>query len=65
MDIWLVRNWSSFERCTWEIACWKELPEGGEMMYLDIMEFLEQCLGKPILGIDKRYGPFLKSKGVK
>lgn len=39
--------------------------QGGKMgITLDTMKFLEDWVAKHILGTDKKYGPFLNSKGV-
>jgi hemerythrin len=32
---------------------------------IEVMDFLKDWLGKHILGTDKRYKPFLNSKGVR
>lgn len=41
-----------------------EVATGKKLISLEVMKFLEQWLDKHILGTDKKYGPFLNSKGV-
>ena len=46
------------------IALQREFEQGKAMMTIEVMDFLQQWLDKHILGTDKKYGPFLNSKGV-
>lgn len=46
------------------LALQAQFEEGKAMMTIEVMEFLQQWLDKHILGTDKKYGPFLNSKGV-
>lgn len=46
------------------LALQQQFEQGKAMMTLEVMEFLQQWLDKHILGTDKKYGPFLNSKGV-
>jgi hemerythrin len=41
-----------------------QFQEGKVTITLDVMDFLQQWLDKHILGTDKKYGPYLNSKGV-
>lgn len=43
----------------------KEFQLGKVTISHDVMDFLKKWLDKHILGTDKKYGPFLNSKGVK
>lgn len=42
----------------------QEYQEGKITITLEVMKFLQDWLNKHILGTDKKYGPFLNSKGV-
>lgn len=42
----------------------KEFREGKAMMSIEIMNFLKEWLSTHILGTDKKYGPFLREKGM-
>ena len=42
----------------------KEFSAGKLMLSMEIMTFLKEWLVKHIQGDDKKYGPFLNSKGV-
>ena len=42
-----------------------QFKQGKATITFDVMDFLQQWLDKHILGTDKKYGPFLNSKGVK
>ena len=42
----------------------KQFAQGKATLTLEVMDFLQQWLDKHILGTDKKYGPFLNSKGV-
>ncbi|MFZ5453027.1 MAG: bacteriohemerythrin [Thermodesulfobacteriota bacterium] len=42
----------------------KQYHQGKVNITLDTMKFLEDWVAKHILGTDKKYGPFLNSKGV-
>jgi len=46
------------------IALQQQFEQGKAMMTMEVMDFLQQWLDKHILGTDKKYGPFLNSKGV-
>ena len=46
------------------LALQMQFDQGRAMMTLEVMEFLQQWLDKHILGTDKKYVPFLNSKGV-
>lgn len=41
-----------------------QFEQGKATITLEVMDFLQQWLDKHILGTDKKYGPFLNSKGV-
>jgi hemerythrin len=43
----------------------KDFNQGKITITFDVMEFLQSWLDKHILGTDKKYGPYLNSKGVK
>lgn len=43
----------------------KEYDEGKQALSLQVMEFLAGWLKNHILNSDKRYGPFLNSKGMR
>ena len=43
----------------------KQFQQGKITITFDVMDFLQKWLDKHILGTDKKYGPFLNSKGVK
>lgn len=47
------------------LALQQQFEQGKATITLDVMDFLQQWLDKHILGTDKKYGPFLNSKGVK
>ena len=42
----------------------KQYHQGQVNITLDTMKFLEDWVTKHIMGTDKKYGPFLNSKGV-
>ena len=42
----------------------KQHHQGKVNITLDTMKFLEDWVTKHIMGTDKKYGPFLNSKGV-
>ena len=42
----------------------KQYHQGKVNITLDTMKFLEDWVTKHIMGTDKKYGPFLNSKGV-
>jgi len=42
-----------------------KVASGGRVITIDVMNFLKQWLNNHIIHTDKRYGPFLKVKGVK
>jgi hemerythrin len=42
----------------------KQYHQGKVNITLDTMKFLEDWVAKHIMGTDKKYGPFLNSKGV-
>ena len=42
----------------------KQFQQGKITITFDVMDFLQKWLDKHILGTDKKYGPFLNSKGV-
>ena len=46
------------------LALQQQFDQGKATITLDVMEFLQQWLDKHILGTDKKYAPFLNSKGV-
>lgn len=46
------------------LALQQQFEQGKATITLDVMDFLQQWLDKHILGTDKKYGPFLNSKGV-
>ncbi|MEW6426531.1 MAG: bacteriohemerythrin [Thermodesulfobacteriota bacterium] len=46
------------------LALQEEVQRGKAMISMEVMKFLEQWLDKHILGTDKKYGPYLNSKGV-
>ncbi|MDD5758093.1 MAG: bacteriohemerythrin [Desulfobulbaceae bacterium] len=46
------------------LALQSQFEQGKATITLDVMNFLQQWLDKHILGTDKKYGPFLNSKGV-
>jgi len=46
------------------LALQAQFEQGKATMTIDVMDFLQQWLDKHILGTDKKYVPFLKSKGV-
>lgn len=43
----------------------KEFQLGKITISNDVMDFLKKWLDKHILGTDKKYGPYLNSKGIK
>lgn len=43
----------------------KQFREQKITITFEVMDFLEKWLDKHILGTDKKYGPYLNSKGVK
>ena len=43
----------------------KQFSEGKSVLSFDVMNFLKNWLSNHILGTDKKYTPFLNSKGVK
>ncbi len=43
----------------------KAVSSGKATVSMEIMRFLKQWLTGHIMGVDKRYGPFLKQKGVR
>jgi hemerythrin len=43
----------------------KGFKEGKLMLSIEVRDFLRDWLVKHIMGTDKKYGPFLNSKGVK
>jgi hemerythrin len=43
----------------------KQFKEGKPVLSFDVMDFLKTWLQNHILGTDKKYGPFLNSKGIK
>jgi len=45
-------------------ALQQQFDQGKATITMDVMDFLQQWLDKHILGTDKKYGPFLNSKGV-
>jgi len=45
-------------------ALQQEYQAGKRGLSLDVMKFLEDWVAKHIMGTDKKYGPFLNSKGV-
>ncbi|MBA3015372.1 MAG: bacteriohemerythrin [Proteobacteria bacterium] len=47
------------------LALQQQFEQGKVTITLDVMDFLQQWLDKHILGTDKKYAPFLNSKGVK
>jgi hemerythrin len=47
------------------LALQQQFEQGKATITLDVMDFLQQWLDKHILGTDKKYGPFMNSKGVK
>jgi hemerythrin len=47
------------------LALQAEFEQGKAMMTLEVMDFLQQWLDKHILGTDKKYWPFLNSKGLR
>ncbi|MBU0484036.1 MAG: bacteriohemerythrin [Proteobacteria bacterium] len=46
------------------LALQNEVKTGKGTITLEVMNFLKNWLDKHILGTDKQYAPFLKSKGV-
>ena len=42
-----------------------QFQQGKITITFDVMDFLRKWLDKHILGTDKKYGPYLNSKGVK
>ncbi|MCA1945071.1 MAG: bacteriohemerythrin [Desulfovibrio sp.] len=44
---------------------YREFQSGRATVTLDIMRFLKDWLQGHIMGVDKKYGPFLKEKGVR
>lgn len=46
------------------LALQAQFDQGKATITLDVMDFLQQWLDKHILGTDKKYAPFLISKGV-
>ncbi len=43
----------------------KKYKAGEAVLSFDVMDFLKKWLQNHILGTDKKFGPFLNSKGVK
>ena len=43
----------------------KQFQQEKMTITFDVMDFLQKWLDKHILGTDKKYGPYLNSKGVK
>jgi len=43
----------------------EKFSNGTATLSIDVMQFLSSWLQNHILGTDKKYGPFLQSKGVK
>ncbi|HKN18547.1 MAG TPA: bacteriohemerythrin [Dissulfurispiraceae bacterium] len=41
-----------------------QFQEGKSVLTIELMKFLKDWLSKHILGTDKKYGPFLNSKGI-
>ena len=53
------------EKMTRKVAdIYREYQDGKATITLEVMNFLENWLDKHIMGTDKKYGPFLKSKGI-
>jgi len=46
------------------LALQQQFEQGKTTITMDVMDFLQQWLDKHILGTDKKYGPFLNSKGL-
>lgn len=46
------------------LALQQQFEQGKATLTIEVMDFLQQWLDKHILGTDKKYAPFLKSKGV-
>ena len=46
------------------LALQKDFRAGKVTITFDVMDFLKKWLDKHIMGTDKKYGPFLNSKGV-
>ncbi|GAB7080678.1 bacteriohemerythrin [Megalodesulfovibrio paquesii] len=44
---------------------YREFQSGRATVTLDLMRFLKDWLQGHIIGVDKKYGPYLKSKGVR
>ncbi len=42
----------------------KQFHEGKAVLTVELMKFLKDWLSNHILGTDKKYGPYLNSKGV-
>ena len=42
----------------------KQLQEGKPVLTVELMKFLKDWLSNHILGTDKKYGPYLNSKGI-
>jgi hemerythrin-like metal-binding protein len=46
------------------VAAADKFNKGGNIITVEVMNFLKDWLQKHILTVDKRYAPFLNSKGV-
>jgi len=42
----------------------KQFEEGKPVLTVELMKFLKDWLSNHILGTDKKYGPYLNSKGI-
>jgi hemerythrin len=42
----------------------KQFQEGKPVLTVELMKFLKDWLSNHILGTDKKYGPYLNSKGI-
>lgn len=53
------------DNLTQQVVDFKKRFDGGEMISIELMNFLKDWLINHILVTDKKYGPYLNSKGLK